>query len=88
MLYYDIAYHINGGLVMRLTNADDYAGKELLVHAVYTEIAKHDAGRPTKSVTILIPTDIEADDAEIDKFIAEFNTRERSYEYKMQKEYR
>lgn len=89
MLYYDISYHFNGNLYLRLTDSKDIAGKELSPNAVYTEIAKKDNQRPTKEVVLLTGNEGDTSQKEINGFVNEFNERHQTrYKYQMRVERR
>ena len=84
MLYYDISYHLNGILYFRLTDPNDYAGKDLKPSSVYTEISLKDSQRPTNEVVLLMDNVNDEIRREAEGFISEFNERHQTkYNYKM-----
>lgn len=84
MLYYDLNYHFNGNLYLRLTEPNNYARKDLKSSLVYTEISLKDSQRPTNEVVLLMDNVSDEIRREAEGFISEFNERHQTrYNYKM-----
>lgn len=84
MLYYNLSYHFNGNLYLRLTDPNNYARKELKPSSVYTEISLRDSQRPTNEIVLLMDNVGDEIRREAECFINEFNERHQTkYNYKM-----
>jgi hypothetical protein len=83
MLHYDISFHNNGRLYLRLVD-DNPRSNELTDAAVLLEISMRDVQRLTKSIVLITDNSHYATNV-IEDFIHKFNEKllRTPYEYKM-----